>query len=377
MQTQDVIIIGGGVIGCSIAYHLAKKGADVVVLERDHIGAHASSAAAGMLGAQVEMAFPGPMIELCLRSRAMFPELGRDLYQWSGLDIELNTAGLLRVAWDRTEAEQLRDRARWQRELGGRAEWWETRSVREDEPEVGTGISGALFLPDDAQVSAPRLTLAFARAAQALGARLMEGCEVTGFLTEGDRVTGVETANGVFRAGTVVLAAGAWSGVMARRLGLHLPVFPVKGESLALRPNRQLLQKTLFAHGCYLVPKADGRIVVGATEREHDFSAGVSLGAIHQLAEEAVRLIPSLAQADLFTYWSSVRPGSGDGLPLMGPLAAVRGLYVASGHFRNGILLSPITGALMAELIAGRAVPELAPFSPNRLLESAADGVRR
>jgi len=377
VQTQDVIVIGGGVIGCSIAYYLAKKGANVVVLERDRVGAHASSAAAGMLGAQVEMAFPGPMIQLCLRSRAMFPELGRELYERTGLDIELNTEGLLRVAWNRTEAEELRDRAHWQRELGGRAEWWEPRSVREDEPEVGADITGALFLPDDAQVSAPRLTLAFARAAQALGVRLLEGCEVTDFLTDGDQVTGVETVVGTFRAGVVVLAAGAWSGVLARRLGLNLPVFPVKGESLALRPDRLPHRKTLFAHGCYLVPKADGRIVVGATEKEHDFSPGVSLGAIHRLAHEATRLVPSLAEADVWSYWSSVRPGSGDGLPLMGRLASVRGLYVASGHFRNGILLSPITGALMAELITGAQVPELAPFSPDRLLESAMDGVRR
>jgi glycine oxidase len=367
LHERDVVVVGGGVIGCSIAYYLAKRGARVTVLERDLIGAHASSAAAGMLGAQVEMAAPGPMSELCMKSRSMFPDLASELYRLTGIDIELIRAGILRIAWNEEEAEMLRKRGAWQRDRGETADWWDKDRVRSVEPEVSDQIEGALYIPGDSHVSSSRLTRAFSYAAELLGAELIERCEVTALRAGKDRIERVESDRGTFQAEHVVLAAGAWSASLAGKLGLRLPVVPIKGESLAVYPRKELFERTLFAEGCYLVPKADGKVIVGATERAGDFTEWVTMDAIRQLTSEAVRLVPELANSTFIRAWSSIRPGSPDGLPYIGRFGRFRNLFVATGHFRNGILLSPITGQRIAELIAGEEVPDLKPFSPDRL----------
>lgn len=367
LHERDVVVVGGGVIGCAIAYYLAKRGARVTVLERDLIGSHASSAAAGILGAQVEMAEPGPMSELCMKSRSMFPDLASELYRLTGIDIELIRAGVLRIAWDEGEAATLRERGTWQRDHGETADWWDRDRVRSVEPAVSDRIEGALYISGDFHVSSSRLTRAFSYAAELLGAELIERCEVTALHAEKDRVERVESDRGTFRAEHVVLAAGAWSGSLAGKLGLRLPVVPIKGESLAVYPRRELFERTLFSEGCYLVPKADGRVIVGATERAGDFSGWVTMDAIRQLTSEAVRLVPELADSTFIRAWSSVRPGSPDGLPYIGRFGKYRNLLVATGHFRNGILLSPITGQRITELIEGEEVPDLEPFYPDRL----------
>jgi glycine oxidase len=367
LHERDVVVIGGGVIGCSIAYYLAKRGARVTVLERDLIGSHSSSAAAGILGAQVEMAEPGPLSELCVKSRSMFPDLASELYRLTGIDIELIRTGVLRIAWTREEAEALYKRGVWQRERGGTADWWDRDRVRSVEPAVSDRIEGALYIPGDSHVSSSRLTRAFSYAAELLGAELIERCEVTALRAGKDRIERVESDRGTFQAEHVVLAAGAWSAALAGKLGLRLPVVPVKGESLAVYPRRALFERTLFAEGCYLVPKADGKVIVGATERAGDFTEWVTMDAIQKLTSEAVRLVPELADSTFIRAWSSVRPGSVDGLPFIGKFEPYRNLFVATGHFRNGILLSPVTGQGIAEMIAGEEVPDLKPFSPNRL----------
>lgn len=368
--SADVVIVGGGVIGCAIAYHLAKNGARVVVVERDTVGAHASSAAAGMLGAQVETTHPGPFVSLCLESRARFPRLAEALYALTGIDIELNRAGLLRLAQNDEEQQALLARAEWQRALGEPAEWLDGFALREREPAVSDAVVGALAIPGDHQVNAAKLTRAFAEAAVRLGARIIEHCAVERFLRDGTRVVGVETEGETYRAEWTVLAAGAWSGVLGRRLGLRLPVGPVKGESLSVVLQAVPFRKTLFAHGCYLVPKQGGRVVIGATEARAGFDRRVTLAAVTQLAAAAKTLVPALAEATFERAWASVRPHSADGLPFLGTVAGHPGLVVATGHFRNGILLAPITGELIAQLIRTGQTPDLlAPFSPDRLQE--------
>lgn len=368
LHERDVVVIGGGVIGCSTAYYLAKKGARVTVLERGLIGAHASSAAAGILGAQSEMDVPGPMSEFCLKSRSMFPALASELYRLTGIDIELVRAGVLQIAWNQEEAAILRKRGAWQRDRGEVADWWDKERVRSVEPAVSDQIEGALYIPGDFHVSSSRLTRAFSYAAELLGAELIERCEVTSFHIEEDRICEVESDRGTFHAEHVVLAAGAWTAALAKQLGARLPIVPMKGESLAIFPRKARFERTLLAEGCYLVPKADGKVIVGATERRGDFTEWVTTDALRRLTSKAIRLVPELADSNFIRAWASVRPSSPDGLPYVGRLGHYRNLFVATAHFRNGILLSPITGQRIAELIAGEDVPDLKPFSPNRLL---------
>lgn len=369
--SADVVIVGGGVIGCAIAYHLAKAGARVVVVERDTVGAHASSAAAGMLGAQVETTHPGPFVSLCLESRARFARLAEELYALTGIDIELNCAGLLRLAQNDEEQQALLARAEWQRALGEPAEWLDASALREREPAVSDAVVGALSIPGDHQVNAAKLSRAFAEAAVRLGVRIVEHCAVERFLMDGARVVGVETEGETYRAKWTVLAAGAWSGVLGRRLGLALPVGPVKGESLSVVLPAVPFRRTLFAHGCYLVPKQGGRVVIGATEAHAGFDRRVTLAAVAQLAAAAKTLVPALAESTFERAWASVRPHSADGLPFLGPVASRPGLVVATGHFRNGILLAPITGELIAQFLHTGVLPErLVPFSPDRLRDA-------
>ncbi|OYD07706.1 glycine oxidase ThiO [Paludifilum halophilum] len=366
MNKPDVVVIGGGVIGCAIAYYLTKRGARVTVLERDRIGDHASSAAAGMLGAQVETSFPGPMVDLCLASRRMFPDLQQELLQLTGLDIEWNSAGMLRLAMDERESGELQQRGEWQREIGEKAEWWSQEQLIQSEPALSSEVKGALHLPGDTQVSAPRLTRAFARGLHILGGKGVEGAFVTGLRVERGRVKEVETSAGSYRPEQVVLAAGVWTRSVARMAGVSLPVFPVKGESLSVQVSEPLFRKTLFGPGAYLVPKPDGQVIVGATERENDTSPGVTLEGLHRLSREALRMVPELSGGNWERSWAGFRPGSPDGLPYLGRVKELSNLYVASGHFRNGILLSPVTGRGMADLLAGLEVPEFHPFSPER-----------
>jgi glycine oxidase len=367
---RDILVVGGGVIGCSIAYNLAKKGCSVTVLERDRIGAHASSAAAGMLGAQAEMDRPGPLVAAGLKSRAMFPGLAEDLLDKTGLDIELNRTGLLKLAFNETEAERLQKRGEWQRQAGQTAKWLSVTECFELEPGLSDQIVGALYLPDDYQVSAPRLTCAFARAASRLGVKFVEGCQVYSFHREGRRVTGISTSLGTERADLVILATGAWTEWVAKELEISLPMVPVKGESLALKCPHPIQKHTLFGEEVYLVPKANGEIIVGATEKRGQMDRQVRAEAIRNLLDWAIKAVPALREANLSRVWAGIRPGSADNLPYIGPWEEYDNLYIASGHYRNGILLSPLTGEWITRMIFGETSEEWEPFSPMRLLKA-------
>lgn len=366
-QTADVVIIGGGVIGCAIAYALAKKGAKVTVLERDRIGAHASSAAAGMLGAQVEMDFPGPMLDLCLQSRERYSLWQRRLLEETGVDMELREEGMLRLARTTTEVEALRKREEWQRHLGLEATWLERETLLSLEPDLSAEWLGGLSIPGDGQVLASRLVQALAHGIRLYGGTIAEGVHVHDVVTNGEKATAVETNCGPYRCEALVLSGGAWLSPLASRLGLSLPVSAVKGESIALRPPRPLFQRTLFgSEGVYLVPKRDGRVIAGATEKPEDTRPGVTAAGAAWLLQEAIRLIPALEEAEWLGAWSSLRPRTPDGMPVLGPLSAWDNLFVAGGHFRNGILLAPATGEGMAAWIAGEEIPNWGSFSPER-----------
>jgi glycine oxidase len=372
---KSILIIGGGVIGCSIAYHLAKHDIQSVIVERNQIGAHASSAAAGMLAAQAEMDTPGPFADLCLTSRAMFPRLQQELLELTDIDIELNRSGLLRVALDEGEAKHLQCRQAWQVQLGQPAEWLNAPEVYRWEPRLSSDVIGALYLPADVQISAPRLTQAFACAVRRLGVEIYEECEVIQLRREGERITQVMTQQGMWSVDRVILATGAWSRELAEQVGIHLPIYPLKGESLAIQSEQPLIQKTIFTEQVYLVPKANGEMIIGATEKPDEVGCDVSVEAIQYLLFHAIQLVPDVASAKIARFWAGIRPASGDGKPIIGRSKNCSNLFIASGHGRNGILLSPITGEQIARAIIEDKPAIIEPFQPDRFLPLAIEEV--
>ncbi|MDQ0190319.1 glycine oxidase ThiO [Alicyclobacillus cycloheptanicus] len=347
----DVIVVGGGVIGSTIAWELAKTGRNVLLLERNHIGAEASSAAAGMLGAQLEVNQPGAFSQLCLESRARYPAFVDELYEETGIDPQLTHNGIVQLAYSEDEVEALQAKMRWQVESGARAIWLSGAEAAAEEPGISECL-GALLLPDDSNVNAPLLMQALARAVKRR-AVVEEGAEVFAIQHCASGGYEVSTQGGRAFAPVVVAANGAWASRLLGSLGMSVEVQPVKGQLLSIRPRRaRALVRTLFSRHAYLVPKRDGTIVVGATEdRAAGFNRDVTIDAIAALLAHVQRIVPVLRDAGFEQSWVGLRPGSSDGLPWIGEVPDHPGLYAAVGHFRNGMLLAPVTGAMLVHAV--------------------------
>lgn len=371
MAAADVIIVGGGVIGCAIGYYLAGAGARVTILERGEIGGEASGASAGIL-APLELTLDrGPLLNLCLASMQLHPSLAETLRQETGLDVEYLRSGILRVALSDEDADGLHALVERQQPRGV-MQWVDAEALRRLEPRLAAA-RGGVYSPHLHQVNADRLTQALAQAAVARGAALRQGVAVTGFLTSGSRVTGVRTGDGRMTAGHVILAAGSWTAALGRRLGVTLAVKPMRGQMLAFGDFSSPLRHILLGEDQgYLAPKANGFLFVGATVEDVGFRRNTTAKGLAGLRRMAATLVPSLAYAEVASDWAGLRPGSLDGLPILGSVPGWEGLSVASGHFRKGILLAPITGRLMAQwLTQGKAEISLEPFSPARFAASA------
>lgn len=362
MPLPDVIVVGGGIIGCSVAYHLAEAGARVTVVERGRGGGQATGAAAGMLAPGAEADGPGPFLELGLRSLGLFPELAERLRAETRVDVEYVPCGLLYVALDEEEAAALRARLEWQRAAGVEVRWLAGEEARRLEPGLPDTVLAALHYPQEHHVYSPHLVQALALAAAGRGVTFLEGTEAVGLITAGDRVLGVVTAGsqpGRLAGGHVVLAPGAWAGLWGERLGVEIPVCPVRGQIIALEQNPLPCRKVVFSARGYAVPKVRGMVAVGATEDRAGFDAGVTLAGVAYLSRLAGTLLPGLAAARFRHAWAGLRPWSATGLPLIGPVPGWRGLTLAAGHHRNGILLAPLTGRAVAELVLQGASPLL------------------
>jgi glycine oxidase len=354
MKKVDAIIVGGGIIGSSIAYHMSARGMKVILLERDTLGSQASNAAAGMLAVQAEISEAGPMFDMARASRALFPQLATDLRELTGIDIGLKRKGMFRVAATKTDVEEVQRLLDFQKSVGEQATWLLVEQVRQREPGISSEIQGAMFVEEDSHVDAPELCLAFAKAAAVLGAQIMEYTEVKSLLSAQGRITGVVTSKGDLLANQVIIASGTWSGSLLAQAGLTCPIYPVKGECFSVLSYSPLLTSTVFSDGCYLVPKKGGRIVVGATMIEHSYDRRTTLGGISKLLDAAKQILPGIVETEWERAWSGLRPQTLDGLPYLGEHPKWKGLYVAAGHYRKGILLSPMTGKLVADWAEGK-----------------------
>jgi len=369
-QTYDAIIVGGGVNGGSIAFQLSKRGKKVLLLEKDRIASKASGAAAGMLAAQAELDDDGPLFQLAKKSRSMFPTIALEIKELTGIDIELINAGMYKIALTEQEESHFKKIIDIHQQAGEKAEWLSGDEVRKKEPALSDGIIGAMFIQYDGQLSAHQLSTGFVKAAITLGTELKEYVDVHSFIFQNGKVTGVITNEGEFLSDTVIVAGGAWSGRLLQEAGLSLSTYPVKGECFSVLTDRPLLTGTIFSHGCYLVPKKGGRLLVGATSKPHTFNQTVTIDGISSLMTKAQKLVPEISSAEWEKAWAGIRPQTGDGLPYLGEHPAYHGLFIATGHFRNGILLSAITGEVVSDL-AERKQPtvDLTPFKINRSTE--------
>ncbi len=360
-----VVIAGGGVIGCSIAYHLAAAGAEVVLLERGEIGGEASGAAAGMLIAPFEDAASKDFRSLQNASLSLYPQTLDAVQGRSGVDVEHRVCGILRTA--RTEARAKALRALIKRRAGAISglEWVEGETLRHLEPGLSPAILGAAYAPEDSNVNPGLLTQAFALAAERLGADVRRGVTFTGFLGRGSHLGGARTSNGDVSADAVVLAAGPWTELLARRVNADVPTPPMRGQMIAYRSSA--VRHAVWGEDGYLVPKPRGFVFAGATVEDAGFRKQTTERGLAGMRRAATGMVPALKYADVASTWAGLRPGTPDGLPVLGRLPDRDNVYVAAGHFRNGILLAPVTGRLMAQLICdGRTEIDLHPFRPDR-----------
>ena len=369
-SAHDVIVVGAGVIGLACAWRAAQRGLRVLVLERGAPGAGASGVAAGMLAPVGEASWGEEgLLGANLASARAWPAFASELAEASGRDAGYTPRGALHVALDRDEAEELRRRHELQRSLGLEAEWLRPSECRRLEPGLAPSVAGGVHAPGDAEVDPRALVAALEEATERAGGEIFAGDEPAELLVEDERAVGVRTTGGLTaRAGHVVLAAGAWAGT-AEWLPPEArpPVRPVKGQILVLRGPEPLCERIVVSPWIYVVPRPDGRVVVGATVEERGFDVSVTAGGVHELLREAYRVLPEVAELELLEATAGLRPGSPDNAPLIGP-GAIEGLVLATGHFRNGILLAPLTGEGIAALVAGEPVPdEVSALTPARL----------
>lgn len=375
-KRPQVVIIGAGVVGLGIAWRLASR-AEVTVFDRGKAGTGASHAAAGMLAACCE-AEPGEeaLVALGRDSQARWPGFADELLRASGIDVELRSEGTLLLALTADDQAEILHHLEFQRRLDLPLEWLSAAVTRAREPHLAGKLAGAVFSPQDHQVDNRKLVQGLRIAAESAGATIRERQPVKEISVQGGVAKGVVLEDGTaIAADMVVLAAGAWSrGIAGLPPDRRPPVRPVKGQMFALRMdvNAPLLNHVLWAPGAYLVPRRDGRLIVGATVEEKGFDNTVTAGGMLTLLEAAWRAIPAVEELPIEEIWVGHRPGSRDDAPVLGR-GPLEGLFYATGHHRNGILLAPVTADAMAKLILDDIVePAIRPFGLERFLPARA-----
>ena len=364
----EVLIIGGGVIGLSIARQLHKKGVrEITILERGRTGGEASYAAAGMLAPNAETDETDDFFHLCNDSNKLYPAFARALFDETGVDIELERSGTLYLAFTEADVKEIRHRFGWQTKANLAVEHLNAESVRKFEPFVSPDVREALFFPNDRQVENRKLLAALRKYAELNQIEIVENAKVKRLVIENEKVVSAETVNRKFAAETIVLATGAWTSFISAD-GLSLPkVKPIRGQMLAFQTAKRLFQTVIYSPRGYLVPRLDGRILVGATVEDVGFDRTTTDAGINFLRKNALEIAPSLINLNIVEKWSGLRPFAADGLPVLGAFPEIENVFIATAHYRNGILLAPVTAEIMANLIVGNAASKyLKVFSPRR-----------
>jgi glycine oxidase len=348
-----VVVLGGGIIGCAAALELADRGAHAVLVERGEVGAEASSAAAGILGAQVEAEAPGPFFRTLIEARTLYRPWVQAIEERTGDDVGYRAKGAAKVALSDEDEKELRALVAWQREAGARAEWIDGATFRSIEPAVGPDVRGAAWFADDAQVDPPMLAAAVAKLLAPAGVEVREHAEATRLIVEGDHCVGIDTAHGRIDADAVVLSAGSWSSLLPGVPAVAPRVKPMRGQMIELRTGpKPLFEGILIGPAAYALPRSDGRIACGSTMEDVGHARGVTAEGLLHVLHGVIAFAPGLGPAQVLRTWSGFRPSSATGFPIVeqGPL---RGLVLATGHHRNGILLARHTALRVADLVLG------------------------
>ena len=364
---SDILIIGGGVIGLTTAYFLAREGIRVTVVDKGDLGQESSWAGAGILPGGNPKRAHTPLGQLRARSVSLFPELSAELRERTGIDNGYVCSGglELRRSADALEKQRLDSLVREERGEGTNCEVLDARALHELEPAVAESLPGAVYFPEMAQVRNPRHVKALIAACAQLGVRLLTETPVYALEQAGVRIQAVRTPAGSIRAERFVIAAGSWSDMLLELVGWRVHIRPIRGQIALLNLVPPIFKRILMAGSQYLVPRPDGRVLVGSTEENVGFDKRTTAAAIQELLGFALQLVPGLAQAHVERAWAGLRPGSPDGRPFLGPVPGFDNLFLAAGHFRSGIQLSPGTALVMKQLLLGELTD--VPLDPFRL----------
>lgn len=364
----DVLVIGGGVIGLSLAYQLAGQGAETLLVDQAQPGQEASWAGAGMLPPGNPDRARSPEARLRAHSHSLWPQLSEQLRAETGIDNGFRRSGGLELRLDSPPETLARELASW-REEGVVAEPLSPSDLSLLEPSLSHRITAAYHLPELGQVRNPRHLKALLAACLARGVRIQPGTPVIRLERDGDRITAALTPQDRLTAGRFAITSGAWSRMLLAEAGCSIPLRPLRGQIVLLQMHPRPIARVLNVGPRYVVPREDGRILIGSTEEAVGFDKRNTARGVAGLLDFAQSLVPALESATLERTWAGLRPQSLDGLPYLGAVPGTHNLFVAAGHFRAGLQLSPITARLMTDLILDRSPPlDLAPYAPDRAL---------
>ncbi|WP_160031914.1 glycine oxidase ThiO [Paenibacillus sp. An7] len=370
-RNSEVLVIGGGVIGSAIAYYLSCDGMEVTQLEGVHQANGASGHAAGMLAAGLEHFSSEELRRWAQRSQQLMGPLIDELKLHSEINVGMNDSGfVVPFIKDRKPEEEFSETI----ERAKQKHWWNKSKLQAEIPCITRNAEGALFYPKELQLLPAELTKAYIKGAQKNGAAFIDHCSVTRLLLENGRVTGAETNQGTYTADKVVIAAGLGSDAILRSIGIQLNTYPVKGEMVALSmlsTNSETLRYTIYTPDVYIVPKPNQEIWIGATSIPYGNDHKVSASGLNTLLHRAAGLVPGIGEASFIRTWAGLRPQTVDGLPYIGAYSEVQGLYLAVGHYRNGVLHSAVTGETMSRLLSGETEDEIGirSFSASRIIK--------
>ena len=376
---REILIIGGGIIGLTLARKLHKKGfRKITIIERGNVGRESSYAAAGMLAPQAETDIIDPFFKFCVDSHKLYADFARELFEETGVDIQLDKSGTLYLAFDEADAREIRRRFDWQTKAELEVEHLTAKEIRKAEAFVSPDVREGLFFPNDWQVENRKLLDALQIYAEINDIEIIEQTEIENLLIENGKIEAAQSKNKIFRAETVILATGAWTSLIksGENVLASLDVKPIRGQIFSFRTAKRLFERVIYSPRGYIVPRADGRIIAGATVEDAGFDKNVTTSGIEFVRENALEIAPSLVNLKISESWAGLRPFAKDGLPILGEFPEIENLYIAAAHYRNGILLAPITAEILANKIAENIASDyLDIFSPRRFQAvSAANG---